>query len=250
MKPTIAAALFLLALLAVSGPGCEKDYRNTTPAPVPTAASASWTESFTDHAGLGARGWVIINNTDKPGQEAWRKGRFESTNKLTTGIDYTVGFPAYSAERSPYDFMSVDMYAGAQVANMSVWLITPPTKIKNGDVLTFYTRSRIDNGSSIQLFGKEGNDRMQVRANYRNNSINVGRDWNSVGDFTALMVDINSSLSVNGYPQDWTKYTLTVSGVTGTIEGRFAFRYFVPQGGPDGNNAGLIGIDEVSFSSK
>ena len=66
------------------------------------------------------------------------------------------------------------------------------------------------------------------------------------------MLDINSSLSPLGYPQEWTKYTLTVSGVPGTstINGRFAFRYFVPQGGPDGNNAGLIGVDEVSFTSK
>lgn len=248
MKLAIPSALVTLALIVLIGSACEKDYKNTTPEPPPAAPVASWKEGFSDHAGLGAKGWVITNLTDKPGQEAWRKGRFESTNKFTAGTDYMVGFPAYSAERSPHDFMSVDMYAGALVANMSVWLITPVTKIKNGDVLTFYTRSRIDQGSF--LLGKDGNDRMQVRANYSNTSTNVGNSWTSVGDFTTLMVDINSGLALDGYPQEWTKYTLTVSGVTGTINGRFAFRYFVPQGGPDGNNAGLIGVDEVEFTSK
>jgi hypothetical protein len=247
MKLAIPSALVTLAMIVLIGSGCEKDYKNITPAPAPVAPTASWTEGFSDHAGLGARGWVITNLTDKPGQEAWRKGRFESTNTYTLGVDYMVGFPAYSAERSPHDFMSVDMYAGALVANMSVWLITPVTKIKNGDVLTFYTRSRLDNGS---FFFKDGNDRMQVRANYNNASSNVGNSWTSVGDFTTLMLDINSGLALDGYPQEWTKYTLTVSGVTGTINGRFAFRYFIPQGGPDGNNAGLIGVDEVVFTSK
>jgi hypothetical protein len=245
MKIKILPGSLLLSTLFFLG--CEKDYNKQNTPPSPPVQTASWLENFTDVSNLGAKGWVITNNTDKPGPEAWRKGRYETTNKYTFGLDYVVGFPAYSAERDVHDFISVDMYAGSQVANMSVWLITPVTKIKNGDQLVFYSRAHVDDGT---FSAKDGNDRMQVRANYANTSSNVGNEWTTVGNFTTLLLDINSSLALYGYPEVWTKYTVTVAGVNGTVNGRFAFRYYVPQGGPDGNNASMIGVDEVSFTSK
>ena len=141
------------------------------------------------------------------------------------------------------------MYAGGPglATNLSVWLITPVTKMKNGDQFVFYSRAHVDDGT---FSWKDGNDRMQVRANYNNTSANVGSDWTSVGSFTALLLDINSTLAVHGYPETWTKYTITLSGITGTINGRLAFRYYVPLGGPDGNNSSMVGVDEVSFTSK
>ena len=72
--------------------GCEKDNKPQTPTPPPPVQSASWLENFTDAGALGGKGWVITNNTDKPGPEAWRRGRYESTNKYTLGFDYVVGF--------------------------------------------------------------------------------------------------------------------------------------------------------------
>jgi len=238
----------LLTVITVVFAACEKDYKKSDPNTPPAPQSASWKEGFTDVGSLGSKGWVITNNTDKPGPEAWRKGRFESTNKYTGGIDYVVGFPAYRAERSPNDFMSVDMYAGAGVANMSVWLITPITKMKNGDQFVFYSRAHIDDGSFT--FAKDGNDRMEVRLNKTNIGTNVGSNWTTVGDFSTLLLSINPNLTLGGYPEVWTKYTVTLSGITGTIDGRFAFRYFITNGGPDGNNAGMVGVDEVEFISK
>jgi hypothetical protein len=245
MKSKIFSSAFVASIIFFAA--CEKDSKKQeTPAP-PPVQTASWSENFTDVSKLGSRGWVITNNTDKPGPEAWRKGRYETTNKYTFGTDYVVGFPAYSAERSPNDFISVDMYAGSQVANMSVWLITPITKMKNGDVFEFYSRAHVDDGT---FSAKDGNDRMQVRANFSNTSTNVGTDWTSVGSFNSLLLDINSTLALYGYPETWTKYTIVLSGITGTINGRLAFRYYVPEGGPDGNNSSMVGVDEVSFTSK
>ncbi len=244
MRVKLFSILLITTTLFLSA--CEKDYKQEDTNPPPVPQSASWSEGFTDVSTLGSKGWIITNLSDNPGPEGWRRGRYESTNKFTFGFDYVVGFPAFVAERTPNDFISVDMFAGAATSNMSVWLITPITKIKNGDQLIFYTRSRVDEGTfSI----KDGNDRMQVRANYGSTSSNVGNNWTTVGGFTTLLTDINSGLVLNGYPQNWTRYTLTVSGVTGTINGRFAFRYFVAGGGPDGNNAALVGVDEVSFVS-
>lgn len=247
MKLNIQSFLAAAACIMIIT-SCEKDFKNTTPEPRPAPPVLSWSENFSDVGSLGAKGWVITNRSDKPGPEAWRQGRFESTNKFTGGFDYMVGFPAYRAEKSPHDFISCDMYAGALVANMSVWLITPVTTIKNGDVFEFYTRAHLDDGS--YTWGKDGNDRMQVRANFSNTSDNVGTDWQSVGNFTTLLRDINPNLTLLGYPQTWTRFTITVAGVTGTIKGRFAFRYFAPTAGPDGNNGSLVGVDEVSFTSK
>ena len=241
----IVPLLFLLTITA-GMTACIKDEKPTVDNR-PPVVSASWDEEFDDVSKIGSKGWVIVNNSDKVGPEAWRQGRYESTNKATFGLDYVVGFPAFSASKSPNDFISCDFYAGAAVANMSVWLISPPTKMKNGDQIVFYTRDAIDDGS---FNIKDGTDRVQVRANLGTTSTFTGKDWTSVGDFTTLLLDINAGLAFGGYPTAWTKYTITLAGITGTVNGRFAFRYFVQDGGPDGINAGEVGIDALSFISK
>ncbi len=246
MKRKIITSLFIFSSIAVAFTACVKDEKTTTDNR-PVVVSDSWTEEFDDVSKIGGKGWVIVNNTDKVGPEAWRQGRYESTNKATFGTDYVVGFPAYSASKSPNDFISCDFYAGATISNMSVWLISPATKMKNGDQIVFYTRDAIDQGS---FFLKDGTDRLQVRGNFTTPSTNVGNDWTSVGDFSTLLLDINPTLSFGAYPTAWTKYTITLSGITGTISGRFAFRYYVQDGGPDGINAGEVGIDALSFISK
>lgn len=111
--------------------------------------------------------------------------------------------------------------------------------MKNGDQIIFYTRSH---GDYI--------DRMQVRANLKNGSTNIGTGPEAVGDFTTQLLEINANMVLTDYPIDWTKYTLTLSGITGTTQGRFAFRYYVPNSGPSGSNADMIGIDSVAFISK
>lgn len=40
-----------------------------------------------------------------------------------------------------------------------------------------------------------------------------------------------------------------MSGLAGPTSGRFAFRYFVTDGGPAGANSGRIGIDDVSYTA-
>jgi hypothetical protein len=244
MKNKIIAPLSILAIVTLVISACVKDDKVTDNRPV--VVSNSWTEEFDDVSLLGAKGWVITNNSDNVGQEAWRQGRYESANKAALVTNSVIGFPAYSASKSPNDFISCDFYAGAGVANMSVWLISPATKMKNGDKIVFYTRDAIDDGS---FFLKDGTDRLQVRANITSPTTNTGKDWTSVGDFSTLLLDINPGLVLAGYPTTWTQYTITLSGITGVVSGRFAFRYYVAGGGPDGVNAGEVGIDALSFTS-
>jgi hypothetical protein len=246
MKNKIIATVLFVVFITIGITACIKDDQPTS-VTRPAVVSASWTEEFDDVSTLGSKGWVIINNSDNVGPEAWRQGRYESANKAAIVNNSVIGFPAYSASKSPNDFISCDFYAGTNVSNMSVWLISPVTTMKNGDQLIFYSRSAIDSGS---YFLKFSIDRLQVRANITSSSTNVGKDWTSTGDFSALWLDINSSLTDGGYPAVWTKYTLTLAGITGTIQSRFAFRYFVADGGPDGPNAGMVGIDSLAFVSK
>ena len=65
-------------------------------------------------------------------------------------------------------------------------------------------------------------------------STNVGLTALDVGDFTNLLLDINPTYQVGGYPEVWTQSTVTISGVAPGTSGRLAFRYFVENGGPYG----------------
>ena len=77
---------------------------------------------------------------------------------------------------------------------------------------------------------------------------NVGATATSVGDFTTLLLDINPTYTLTGYPNVWTQFTVTVSGLGSPTTGRLAFRYFVENGGPTGANSDYIGIDTVQYT--
>src|SRR5687768_18370101 len=49
-------------------------------------------------------------------------------------------------------------------------------------------------------------------------STNVGTLPTDVGDFTDLLLDINPTYTTSGYPNAWTQYVVTISGVTGRSE--------------------------------
>ncbi len=112
--------------------------------------------------------------------------------------------------------------------------------IANGDTFTFYTTTTADSAYP---------DRLQVLLSAAGASTNVGTTATSTGDFSTLVLDINSTLAVGGYPEDWTQYTVTVSGLAGPIDGRLAFRYFVTSGGPSGANSNIVGVDDFAYTS-
>jgi hypothetical protein len=93
---------------------------------------------------------------------------------------------------------------------------------------------------------------MQVRMSLAGLSVNVGDTVNSVGDFTTLLADINPGYSnvdfPVGYPYNWTRYDLAITGLSASAQGRFAFRYYVENAGDHGN-ADYIGLDSVAFRS-
>ena len=48
------------------------------------------------------------------------------------------------------------------------------------------------------------------------------------------------------YPPQWTKYEATIAGLEKPTPGRFAFRYFIENGGYSGKGTS-VGIDSVAY---
>jgi len=255
----VAGMAVLIALApTVLFTSCQKDKVAETVAPAPDGpAPLSFTEDFNDVNKLTSRGWAFRNNSNPIGAQGWRVGRYETLVAPSSkpNLPAIVGFPAFNATKSPNDFLSCDVTTVNTNGNISAWVITPPMTIKNGDVLTFQSRTMDDLGFPVYTV-----DRMQVRANFTDGTANVGNNEESVGSFTTLLLDINPSMVENdlgGYPyEDWEEFSITFSGLTGTVKNaRLAFRYYLPDAGIEGGSSGaryasLIGIDHVVFESK
>ena len=183
-------------------------------------------EGFSNVAGLTAAGWNQQNLSSPIGSNPnWVQGD-------------PVNMP-FSANSLPANsFISANFNSVVGAATISNWLITPMLNLNNGDVITFYTRGT----GSIYA------DNLQVRLSTNGSSTNVGASNISVGDFSNLLLEINPTLTAALYPIIWTQYTITISGLATPTTGRIAFRYYVPNGGPNGANSDLIGMDDFVYT--
>lgn len=189
------------------------------------AQTTVFSEGFDDISQLSSRGWAQINRSVTIGSTNWFQG-----NDLV--------FAAQSGAANSYIGANFNNTTG--INTISNWLITPSLRVKNGDVLTFWTRCSPDNTYP---------DRLQVRLSLSGDSIDVGNSSSSVGDFTTLLLEINPTQITGVYPyQAWGQYSVTLSGITGSTFGRVAFRYYVTNGGPSGSASDYIGIDTVSLN--
>jgi len=182
-------------------------------------------EGFEDvEALITSGGWARQNLSNTIGNNPnWKQG----------SVFTDVVLPA-----SSFAFAGVGTGSVLGTDTINNWLFTPNVYYNNGDTLRFYSRT---------VLNPEFPDRLQVRLSAAGTSINAGSSNTSVGDFTILLSDINQGLTISGYPSTWTQYQIVLSGLSAPGNGRFAFRYYVPDGGPSGANSDYIGIDEVQF---
>ena len=212
-----------LAVFAFGAPTADGQSAFGTPACTPPV-----TANFDVVSTLPNEGWVQINHSEPLGKGVWAQGN-------------PLGYPAQTG--NPDAFIGVGFESGTGVATLSNWLLTPTLVLQNGDTMTFWTRTVDD----IQF-----PDRLQVRLSTNGPSTNIGTTSTQVGDFTTLLLDINPTYQIGGatsYPNVWTQYTVTVTGVPSPTAARFAFRYFVEGGGPSGDNSDGIGIDTLTVNS-
>lgn len=170
-------------------------------------------------------GWTLTNQSVPVGTTGWFQG------------NATV-FPAQTGATTSYIGANFNNTTGANT--ISNWLITPEVLAQDGDVLKFWSRT-----STLATFP----DRLQVRSSIGTTVLPSGPT--GLGSFTTLHLEINPTLLAGptGYPDVWTEFTITVAGVSATpVALKFAFRYFVVNGGPAGANSNYIGIDTFSIT--
>ncbi len=176
-----------------------------------------------DFAVVPVAGWTTQNNSVPVGSTGWFQGN-------------STVFPAQAGATTSYIGANFNNTTGT--STISNWLIAPNRTMSNGDQYKFWTRTTTANPFP---------DRLQVRLSTNGASTNVGTGSTAVGDFTTLLLDINPMYDVD-YPEVWTEFTITISGLAGPTSGRIAFRYFVEGGGPTGDNSNYIGIDTFSYT--
>ena len=177
------------------------------------------TEDFDDITTLPGAGYSFVNASDVIGTSPeWFQG-----NDLV--------FPAQTGAPTAYGASNFNATAGSEVDN---YMITPPLDLENGDEIIFWTR---------ETTGNTFPDRMEVRIDPT--GANTDPSAGSVGSYTELLLEINPGLVVGGYPEVWTQFTVTVTGLTGTVNTRVAFRHWVTNGGPTGANSNFIGVDTL-----
>src|SRR6185436_6782020 len=177
-------------------------------------------------------GWSIQNLSNPVGTTTWDQGA-------------GVGAPAYSGAADSYAQAGYTATDPAGTGTISDWLIGPEYTFNNGDTISFWALSY--NSGTYP-------DRLELRLSLAGASTNVGTTEFEYGDFNVLLTTINPYLDTTDFPDvavhanSWFKYIGIVSGLTAPTSGRFAFRYFVLDGGGTGANSSTIGIDEVTYN--
>lgn len=252
----------LRSVLALSGAAflllqsCKDDSNLTIPPPV---ADQSFGEEFDTLAAAKSRGWIAVNKSYPLGS-VWQDGGA-----------VPAFFNAYSNNSSNIGFAGAEYTStSAGVGTISNWLISPVTLMQNGDKITFYTRAQRSVGYTATDVTDWAN-RMQVRLNLNDTTGDFdATNPYSVGSFSKVALDINENYYewhaapgsygtpavvatlgtiAKAYPTEWTKFEVTISGLSHPKKGRFAFRYFLEKAGSAGRGSG-IGIDKVTYKGQ
>jgi len=187
------------------------------------ANAQSFFEDFED-VSSGVAGWDSVNVSNPIGTTNWLTGN------LTVFAPWNgVGF------------LAANFNGCAGTGTISEWMASPDRMMQNGDKIIFSTTCPP---------ASTWPDRLQVYLSQAGTASTFPTDEVSLGTYTMLLLDINDTYTAGGYPESWQSYTITIAGLpVGQTSCRFAFRYFVEQGGPTGANSNYIGIDSVAYVS-
>lgn len=258
---------------------CKDDSNLTESLPI---EDQSYTESFDNFQEAYGKGWRGINRSTPVGRKLydvaenpiitspnyvaiyypeWNQAQFTLDSLQFSFFAYPARYweSAYSSQRASNGYVATSL-ASAEFLNLTGpsvnynvnnWLVSPEVVLQNGDKISFYTYCR-------------GVARLQLWLN-PTNSIEVGSDLGTTGDFSINLLDINPNYydvatnPVRAFPQYWTRFEATVTGLSAPTRGRYAFRYIIQDGVPSGATSfdelyneiheSVIGIDEVNYTS-
>jgi len=190
-------------------------------------------------AAMLSAGWQSTNQSSPVGAGTWQNAAF--TLPLTGAIfgSGNVNTLPVGQAGGNNSFAWVNYTSTTGTGTISNWLITPDITVQNGDVVTFYSRKGTDGTTDYP-------DRLELRMS-TTATVLPSSGSAGLGSFTTVCTTINPSL-LGGfvYSKVWTQYSYTVTGLAGPTAVKFAFRYFVTNGGPSGANSDIIGIDTFS----
>ena len=152
------------------------------------------------------------------------------------------GFDAQSGPETSYaGFSWAAGYDGTSWSFINTWLLSDSQTLNNGDVVSFWAREQSTASTP---------NRLEVRLSTNGDSAYIGQsgDPNGVGDFNTLLTSINPTLIADGFPDKWTQFTATVSGLNGPTTGRIGFRYNLSNQELVGGSGGYIGVDTFSIN--
>jgi hypothetical protein len=189
-----------------------------------------------------------------------------------------------AADAAPYTLIAPTAAQGY----INDWVISPVVKMKNGDKIVFYTRSQVLNAGAGDSTDWGNRLQVRLNTNNTDKNVGTSKEhwqwlytnspnsaFDNPGDFNNVILDINpfvhewhkaavgtttitsvidgrvitAATNVLAYPVRWARFEATVSGIDGTKEGRFAFRYYVPGGDPNNGYATAVGLDNIEFKS-
>jgi len=191
--------------------------------------------------------WTIVNlsgNSQNPnavGPQTWQQGVLQAFN--SQNFEFNAGQP-------PANGYALVNFASAQddflqQATVNNYLLTPELDLSLGGTFTFWTRTvqGADRSNALQVLAGSGLDVTTFTA----------QSIFSVTDGTDIGTQIGDFQDTFSYPgalgsSNWQQYTVTIAP-GGSADGRLAFRFFseADQAGTNGTQAGVIGIDTVSF---
>jgi hypothetical protein len=199
------------------------------------AHAQSFVEGFdTGPAGWGA-GTVTFGNAAGGQTMAFASGNWHALNaSAPVGSTGWFSNPAGPfATHAGANMLNANFNSTTGTNTINNFMMSPLRTFSNGDVISFWTRT-VANPSFP--------DRLFLRLSTAGASTNVA-------DFSTTLLSVNPNLTTTGYPNAWTQFSATISGLSGPTAGRFAFNYHVTGGGPSGNNSDFIGIDSVSYQA-
>lgn len=245
-KSTFSGVLLIAISTFFLLESCRNDAYLTEKPPVP---DQSFSEEFDTTAAALSRGWVLNNQSDPVGPTVWQDGG---------GIPPF--FASYSNNGTYAGFIGTDYQSTSAAAGViSNWLISPKVIMKNGDKIIFYTRALTYSPGYTSTDVTDFSNRMRVRIS-RSGSDDPSTFGVTLLDINPLYIEWHNAPGTyggvtytaadiaNAYPAQWTKYEVTVNGLTAPVEGRFAFEYYLDGGGYGGYGSG-IGIDHVQYVS-
>lgn len=185
-------------------------------------------------------GWAVAytqpGSNDNP---QWKQGFTQGP-----GGDQ-LGFDAYQG--TPRSYAATSWAAGYNSNTttwsfINTWLITPEFTLNNGDTISFFTRQTDYYNGQTPSYPNS----LDVRLSTNGSSTNVGSGPSGVGDFTTSLVSINLALADTGFPEVWTQYSATISGLAGPTQGRIGFQYALD---PATSVGSYIGVDSFSYTA-